>query len=54
VIGLSGGHDVAANELDVWIGGLDVLDHVDLVHRISLGRIDHNDVRTRCHQGLHA
>ena len=53
VIGLSGGHHVAADELDVRVGGLDVLDHVDLVHRITLGRIDHDDVRARRDQCLH-
>jgi hypothetical protein len=37
VVGLQRGDDVAADDLDVRIGGLDVLDHLQLVDRVTLG-----------------
>lgn len=37
VVGLPGSDHVATDELNVRVGGLDVLDHVDLVHGVALG-----------------
>lgn len=54
VVRLAGGDDVAPDELDLRVVRLDVLDHVDLVHGVALGRVDDDYVHAGIHQGLAA
>ena len=44
--GLLTGDDVSTNDIDVGVGLLDVLDHLDLVHRVTLGRVEDDNVET--------
>ncbi len=47
---LARGDDVASDNLHGWVRGLDVFDHVELVHGVSLTRVDHDDVHARLHK----
>ena len=40
-------HHVAAHDVDVGVLGLDVLDHLVLVHRVALRGVDHDYVGAR-------
>ena len=52
--GLLLGDDVAGNDLQVTVGGLDVLDHVHLPDRIALRRVNDDDVDAGLHEKLEA
>ncbi|GIX65613.1 ATP-dependent RNA helicase DDX52, putative [Babesia caballi] len=47
VFGLAGGNDVAADDLYVGVGLLQLLDQVDLVHAVALAGVDDQDVGAR-------
>lgn len=44
--GLVTGNDVSADNLEIWEGGLDPLDHLDLVHGVTLGGVEDDDIKT--------
>jgi hypothetical protein len=43
---LLAGDDVATNDIEAGVGLLDVLDHLDLVHGVTLGRVEDDNVET--------
>lgn len=50
--GLLAGNDVSADNLELWVSLLDVLDHLDLVHGVTLGRVQDDNVKTSINQLL--
>ena len=40
------GDNVAANDIEVGVGLLDELDHLNLVHRVALGRVEDDNIET--------
>ena len=44
---LPGRDDVAADDVDLGVLSLDELDHLVLVHGVSLGRVDHDHIHAR-------
>jgi hypothetical protein len=52
MIGLSLGHDIATDDLNVRESGLEMVDDVDLIHGVSLRGVDHDHIRPSSNQGL--
>jgi hypothetical protein len=50
--GLLAGDNVATNDIEVGVGLLDVLDHLDLVHGVTLGRVEDDNVETSINELL--
>lgn len=50
--GLLASDDVATNDIEVGEGGLDVLDHLDLVHGVTLRRVEDDNVEAGINQLL--
>lgn len=39
------GNDIATNDIQAWVGGLDVADHIQLEDRVTLGRVEDDNVK---------
>lgn len=52
VSGLLAGDDVTADNIQIRVGSLDVLDHLDLEHGVTLRRVNNNDIQTSLDQLL--
>lgn len=50
--GLLAGDDVATNDIEAGVSLLDVLDHLDLVHGVTLGRVEDDNVETSINELL--